>query len=315
MKAVAVGAFRQVPELMEVEVPSPGPGEVLVRMSAAALNPFDAKIVDGILEGHRPHHFPLVVGLDGAGWIERRGPGASRFRVGDPVFGDFLHDPVGIGTVAEYSTVPESTSVALIPPELDPVRAAALPMAGMTALDALDHLGTDRGHSILIVGASGGVGSFATQLANLQGARVTAVARAGAEPRLRALGATDVVDYSSPDLIERLKALHPKGVDGLLDLVSRTPDLARFAQVVRAGGTVVTTVFTAPRDGAIRPGVRAINVDLHPTSALLDRLTRLVVTNHLSVPVERTIRFEDVGAALADLRAGRAIGKTVVQIS
>lgn len=315
MRAVAARGFRQVPEMMEIERPSPGPGEVLVRMSAAGLNPFDWKIVDGILEGRRPHRFPLVIGVDGAGRVERLGAGASRFRIGDPVFGDFLHDPVGIGTVAEYLTVPESMSVAVIPPELDAIRAAALPMAGMTALDALEHLGIAPGTSILIVGASGGVGSFATQLASVRGTRVTAVAGAGAEARLRSLGATDVVEIGSSGLMERLRVLHPQGVDGLLDLFHRTPELTQLAQLVRVGGTVATTVFAAPHGGAIVPGVRAINIDLRPTPALLDRLTHLVVSNHLSVPVERQVRFEEAAGALADLRSGHAVGKTVVRIS
>ena len=315
MRAVAVRAFRGTPEVMEIEAPSPAPGELLVRMSAAGLNPFDWKIADGILEGHRPHRFPLVIGVDGAGRVEKLGTGVSRFRVGDLVFGEFLHDPVGIGTVADYSTVPESKSVTKIPPELDPIRAAALPMAGMTALDALERLGTDQGSSILIVGASGGVGSFATELARARGARVTAIARAAAESRLRSLGATDVLVYGSDHLMEQLRALYPNGVDGLLDLVSRTPELARFAEIVRSGGRAATTVFAAPRNGEIAPGVQAIEIDLHPTTQLLERLTREVGTRRLPVPVERTIGIEEAAAALADIKAGRATGKTVVRIS
>lgn len=314
MRAVAVRKFRGKPELMDVPRPAPAPGEVLVRMAAAGVNPFDWKIIDGILEG-RPHQFPLVVGIDGSGWVEELGPGVTRFRVGDTIFGQFLHDPVGIGTFAEYATTPESIGVTKFPSELDPISAAALPTAGMTALDALERLDLNSGSSLLLVGASGGVGSIATAIASSRGIRVTAVARAGSSERLRSFGAVKVVDYGADDLGEKVRALHPGGVDAVLDLLSDRPHFARVLTLVRRGGRAASTTFVADPTAAREYGVEAFNVDLHPSYPLLDRLLQEAITRHLSVPVERTLRLEEAPEAIEESRAGRTRGKTVIVIS
>jgi NADPH:quinone reductase-like Zn-dependent oxidoreductase len=314
MRAVAVRAFREAPELMDLPRPSPRPGEVLVQMAAAGVNPFDWKIIDGMFDGRRPHVFPLVLGVDGAGRVEAVGAGVSRFRPGDPIFGQFLHDPVGVGTFAEFATVPESIGVSQFPSDLGPVEAAALPTAGMTALDSLDRLELAVGSTLLVVGASGGVGSFATQLAAARGIRVIAVARPASTDRLRALGAREIVDASSEDLVERVRAVQPDGFDCVLDMVSDRSRFARMAALVRPGGRIATTVFVADPPPAQARGVLAINIDLKPSSALLDRLVQETVTRHLRVPVERRVPLSEAPEAIAESRSGRAAGKTVIVV-
>jgi len=312
MRAVAVRAFRETPVLMDLPRPSPRRGEVLVRMAAAGVNPFDWKIIDGIFEGRRPHVFPLVLGVDGSGTVEAVGEGVTRFRVGEPIFGQFLHDPVGIGTFAEFATVPESIGVSHFPSALDPVGAAALPTAGMTALDGLDRLELVAGSTLLVVGASGGVGSMATQLAAARGVHVIAVARPKSFDRLRSLGARETVDASSEDLLDQVRKAHPDGLDGVLDVMS---DRARFdllVSLVRPGGRAATTVFVADPPAAQTRGVLAINVDLQPSSTLLDRLVAETVARHLRVPVEHRISLAEGPAAVAESRSGRAAGKTVI---
>ena len=315
MRAVAVRAFHGIPELMELEAPVPGPGEVLVRMAAAGINPFDWKIVDGILDGRRPHRFPLVIGVDGSGRVETVGKGVSRFQEGDPIVGQFLHDPVGIGTVAEYATVPASIGVARFPPAIGPLAAAALPTAGMTALDALDRLDVGPGSSLVVVGASGGIGSFAIQLGKAWGARVTAVARAGSAGRLTALGATDFLEYDPDRLQEGVRGIYPEGVDALLDVMSRGPEFARLSRLVRPGGHAATTVYAVSPEHPTARGVEAITIDLQPNAGLLERLLSEFVTHRLTVPIERTISLEEAAAALAESRTGRTVGKTVVKIA
>jgi NADPH:quinone reductase-like Zn-dependent oxidoreductase len=314
MRAVAVRAFGQNPELMDLPASAPGAGEVLVRLAAAGVNPFDWKIIDGIFDGRRPHRFPLIVGIDGAGWVTELGPGVSRFRVGDPIVGQFLHDPVGIGTFAEFATVPESIGVSKFPPELSPVAAAALPTAGMTAVDALERLGLSAGSTLLVVGASGGVGSIATQLAASRGVRVVVVARASSATRLRSLGAAEFLEYVPDTLVERVRATYPSGVDAVLDLVS---DRARFVEVastVRQGGRAATTTFVADPVRTRPQGIESFNIDLQPSHILLDRLLTETIARHLSVPVERTVPLADAPAAITESRSGRASGKTVVVI-
>jgi len=316
MRAVAVRAFRGTPELIDLDPPTPGPGEVRVRMVAAGLNPFDWKIIDGVLSGARPHRFPLVVGVDGAGRVESLGPGTSRFQVGDPIFGQFLHDPVGIGTMAEMATVPESIGVTRFPESLGPVEAAALPTAGMTAVDALDRLALPSGGSLILVGASGGIGLFAVQLARARGLRVTAVARGESEDRLLELGASSFVAFGPADLPGRIRAVHPNGADGLLDVVSGPADFARLAGTVRSGGRAASSVGAAEaKTPGAPPGVSFVNLSLQPRSDQLERLLRDVVDRHLTIPLGQVVPLAAAPAAIAASRSGRTTGKTVVRVS
>lgn len=312
MRAVAVAQFRAAPELMELRAPSFRANEMLVRVEFAGINPFDWKIADGLFAGSRPHVFPLVLGVDASGVVEASGPAVRRFPVGTRIFGQFLHDPVGTGTYAELAPVPEGIAVTEVPPDVTTQEAAALPTAGMTALASLDALDLPPGSSLVIVGASGGVGSFATELAAAKGVRVTAVARAYSAARLRAIGAVDVVDSGTNDPQTSIMRAHPKGVDGLLDLMSDGPGLARWASVVRRGGAVATTTYSADAAALRSAGVRGTNIDLQPTAGLLQRLAHEIAAHHLKVPLERTVTLAESPAALADLKGGRATGKTVV---
>lgn len=314
MQAVAVRAFHSPPELTDLPQPSPGKGEVLVKMAAAGINPLDWKVADGIYEGRRAHVFPLVLGVDGAGIVESVAKGVARFRPGDRIFGQFLHDPVGQGTFADFAIVPESVGVSKFPNTLDPVEAAAMPTAGMTALAALDWLNLVSGSTLLVVGASGGVGSFAVQLAASRGIRVVATTRPASADRLRSLGAQEIVDVSPDDWPERVREVHPHGVDGVLDLMSDAPGFARVTSLARPGGRAATTRHVADTNAAPRRGVLVFNADLAPSATLLDRLLNELASRGLKVPVERRIPLSEVPAALAESRSGRAVGKTVVVI-
>lgn len=300
---------------MDLPEPSAGPGEVLVHIEFAGVNPYDLKIADGVLDGRRPHVFPLVLGVDGAGTVESAGTGVTRFRRGDRIFGQFLHNPVGTGTYAEWAPVPEGIGVAAAPAELTIEECAALPTAGMTALAALDMLGSSPDSVLVIVGASGGIGSFATELAASRGVRVVAVARPSSAPRLRSLGAAEVLDPSSGDPRELLEKAHPSGVDGLLDVMSDRPRFAEWAEVVRRGGAAVTTVYSADPGALERAGLRGGNLDLQPSRELLSRLAQAIADRHLKVPLERRIGLAEAPGVLAELKAGRGAGKTVIDLS
>ncbi|MGP8158460.1 MAG: NADP-dependent oxidoreductase [Thermoplasmata archaeon] len=314
MQAAAVSRFRNPIELMELPSPVVGRAEVVVRVEFAGMNPLDWKIAEGMYEGNRPHVFPLVLGVDASGTVEAVGPAVERFRVGDRIFGQFLHDPVGTGTYAELAPVPEAGSVIRLPAGITAEEAAALPTAGMTALASLDSLALPVGASLAIVGASGGVGSFATELAAARGLKVTAIARANSAARLRSLGAETVVDPSSEDPPAAIARAHPSGLDGLLDAMSDRTGFAQWAALVRRGGVAATTTFSADVEALQRAGIRGFNVDLQPTTVLLERLAQDVVEHHLTIPLERRVRLPEAPAALAELKAGRARGKTVVAL-
>ncbi|MCI4370304.1 MAG: NADP-dependent oxidoreductase, partial [Thermoplasmata archaeon] len=262
MRAIAIRKFGDTPERMDLPKPVPGEGEVLVHLGAAGVNPLDWKILDGIYDGERPHVFPLIVGVDGAGAVDEVGPGVTRLKVNDGVFGQFLHSPVGVGTYAEYVTVPESIAIALRPRGLYNDPAAAIPTPGMTALQALDELGLTKRQTLLILGASGGVGSFAVQLAANQGIHTIAASRGPNQDYLHKLGATRFYDATAMTFLDNVKGGYPDGVDALLDLTHRGAEFEANLGLVRPGGAIASTVGAATEEIASARGLRAFNIRL-----------------------------------------------------
>src|SRR5262245_7430806 len=180
MRAVTVSEYGGTPVVAEVPTPQPGPGQVLIKMRAAGMNPMDRTLAAGDWRP-APATFPMVLGADGAGVVETVGEGATRFSRGDELFGQLLIAPIGsAGTYAEYVAVTEDAPLARVPNGLDAVLAAALPTAGGAGLALVESVEPLSGKTALIVGAGGGVGSFATQFAANAGARVIANVRAAA---------------------------------------------------------------------------------------------------------------------------------------
>ncbi|KAA2266519.1 NADP-dependent oxidoreductase [Solihabitans fulvus] len=296
---------------MELPRPEPGLGEVLVRLHAAGVNPFDWKVVDGILKDVVPHGFPLVVGMDGAGEVIEVGRGITRFQPGDAVYGQFMRLPQGGGSYAEFAVADES-AIALAPRSVGPAEAAAIPTAGMTAANVLAATGVVDGVRVLIVGATGGVGTFATQLAAGRGAHVIVTARAASAELMRGFGAREVVDHTTGSVADQVRAAHPDGVDVLIDLVSDRAALTELAGVVRDGGTVASTIGAADVEALTAKGLRASNFQNTSSAALLDALAVQVDSGLLTAPIGREVSLDEAPAALADSRTGRAAGKTVI---
>jgi NADPH:quinone reductase-like Zn-dependent oxidoreductase len=302
MRAVTVSDFGAEPELTEQPVPEPGPGEVLVRMSAAGLNPFDWKVIDGAFPGTV---FPLVVGTDGAGTVERVGPGVTALRPGDPVFGQFGDPRRGRGSYAERA-VARVDAVAPPPRTIALSEAAAVPTAGTTALNLVDRVGDAQ--RLLIVGATGGVGTFATQLAAARGITVIATATADKADLMRALGATEIVDHTAGPIADQLTA----PVDAVIDLVSDTQGLRELLGAVRPGGTVLSPVFAVPEEGL--PGVDAANFLNEAGTERLEDLAQEIDAGQIRVLIGDTVTLPQAPEALARSRTGRARGKTVIVI-
>jgi NADPH:quinone reductase-like Zn-dependent oxidoreductase len=314
MRAIAIPKLKAPPVLMDLPRPKPAPGEVLVHLAAAGVNPYDWKIADGVLDGIMPHVFPLILGVDGAGVVEEVGSGVTRFAVGDGIFGQFLHAPVGIGTYAEFVVAPETIGLAKVPRGIYSAQAAAVPTAGMTALSALDTLGLTRSQTLLIMGAGGGIGSFATQLASNQGIRALAGSRGANRDFLHKLGASRVYDTESSSYFEELKTAHPDGVDGLLDLVQRGDAFEKTLSLVRKGGVVGSTIGAVDPAAMTRHGLRGTNIDLQPSSALLDRLSVEILSGRMRIPVDTQRPLAEAPEALELSRSGKARGKTVLMI-
>ncbi|MFI2783827.1 NADP-dependent oxidoreductase [Streptomyces sp. ALB3] len=313
MRAVAVNAFRTEPCLVEVPKPGPEAGEVRVKVEYAALNPLDWQTADGDSEADVPAVFPFVLGTDFAGRVDMIGSGDNAFRVGDPVFGRVAARPPGrCGAYSEYLCVPQDSPIALVPRDVPLRLAAALPSAGTTATQILSSTAVRSGLSLLVIGATGGVGSFLTQLAAARGTRVVAGVRGDEGRRMRALGASLTVDTTtrSGALEAEVREFHPDGVDALVDLVSTdAASFAAYAALVRDGGIVVTT-----RGVAAPPGVAWADFRLAPAAAPLEELASAVARGELAVPLDMELPLEKAPQALLQNRAGGARGKTVFAI-
>src|SRR3569833_220245 len=313
MRAIAVDKFKGEPRLFEVAQPVPKPEQLLVKFASSALIPFDLKVADGIMECAMPAVFPLILGQDAAGTVSAVGHNATRFKSGDRIFGQFFHAPVGEGTFAEYAVVPQKGALAPLPREIDFPTAAALPTAGMTALAMVEALELEAGSSLLIVGATGGVGSFATQLAANKGLRVLATAAAPSDgERLRNLGASELYASRDEALISELQRNHPQPIDGINDQDNKTEGLTELAGLVRQGGCVLTTVFSADENALRARGLRGGNFEVRASSSLLERLVGIVKSGKLTVPIDSTFSLAETPAAIARSRAGHSRGKTVI---
>ena len=305
------------PDVLRVEdlpVPSPGAGQVLVKLSATSLNLSDWECLLGNPMYARIGGLRLparnVLGSDIAGRVESVGSGVTRFRPGDEVYGDNLDLKGGF---AEYALAPE-TALSRKPETLTFAEASTLPQAGAIAMQGTATAGPGR--RVLINGAGGGSGAFAIQLAKQAGAHVTGVDNAGKLDFMRSLGADEVIDYRSQDYTRG------ESHDLVLDLVSYRSvfayrrALARGGRYLTVGGTtrsllrIATGGFVLGRLTGRRIGVLVVKLGPAGFEPLADRC----VSGEVQIHVDRTFTLEEVPQAMAHVGEGRALGKVVVQI-
>ncbi|WP_433229955.1 NADP-dependent oxidoreductase [Actinomadura formosensis] len=314
MRAIAVSEYGATPALMNLPRPEPGPGEIRVKLIAAGLNPLDWKIADGMLKDSLDVPFPLILGQDGAGVVDAVGEGVTRLRPGEQVYGSFFGAERGLGSYAEYAIARDDGPVARMPAGMIYTQAAAVPTASMTALAMVDQARVDTGQTVLVVGATGGVGQGAVQLASRAGAKVIATALDDMAGTMRRLGADETVDHSKGDLNRQVLAVHSDGIDVVLDMVSDTATAEHIAQMLRPGGTYISTIWAVNPDAMEARGLRGVNFQGTPSSALLERLSALIDASAFRVRVEREVPLAGAAGALAGNRAGGARGKTVLRI-
>ncbi|GAB2720203.1 NADP-dependent oxidoreductase [Nocardia thraciensis] len=310
MRAMVVQKFGDRPGSGDMPTPEPGPGSIQIRIEAAGVNPYDRKLIDGILQGKLPYDFPMIPGVDGAGTVSAVGAGVGVFSIGDRVAGKFLVPPIGHGTFAEFTTAPEDKAT-LIPDEVTALQAAALPTAGLTAQDLADATGIGSGRLVLINGAAGGVGSFLVQLAATAGAQVIATARPDDSDRMIRLGATEVVDYTRAPVGDSVHFAHPDGIDVLIDLVSPAPQLADLTRIVRPGGLVYSTIFAADEAALRARGLKGGNFESTGGAPELRRLLQRVADGDVVVPIDAVRPLTDAPDVLG---ASGARGKTVLVV-
>jgi NADPH:quinone reductase and related Zn-dependent oxidoreductases len=254
-----------------------------------------------------------VIGRDFAGIVEAVGSRRNDVAVGDQVLGFVTSmPPLHDGTYAEVVSGASGLVLARKPDRLSFETAAALPLAGATALDAVDAIDIGPGDTVVVAGATGGVGSIAVQLAAQRGATVIATAKPGDdEAFVRALGASVTVDYSSGDVAEAIRALYPDGVTALIDTVNRGEAFAPMAALVRDGGRIATTLSTADVEALAARDVRATNVMGTPTPEKLRLLAAQVADDTLRVEIQQTYPLAEAPLAFAAFMAGTR-GKLVL---
>lgn len=308
MKAVAITAFDTPPALREdLPAPTPAPNEALVRIQASSVNPVDDAIASGTLKQMGvEYEFPVILGRDYAGVVEQVGAEVTRYAVGDEVFGFVLqaNPTVRDGSWAELIAVPDHISIAPAPTGVDLAALGATPVAAITAMLAIDALELSVGDTLLVVGASGGVGSFAVQLAVRVGATVVAPALSEDEAYLRELGVSEMLPRKV-DLDAVARERHPDGFDAILDLVSFTGD---SAPLLKEGGRLASTL------GAAGDGPGRINVMAAPTPENLERLAGLLSDGMLRVPVYATYELSQAPDALNALSTTHTQGKLAIRV-
>jgi NADPH:quinone reductase-like Zn-dependent oxidoreductase len=316
MRALASPAYGPLEflRIIDLPLPEPGPGQVRIRVHASALNPADFKSITGEAKILHARVFPMVVGFDFSGVIDELGKNVSRFKRGDEVFG---HLPYGratrLGTFAEYTLV-NATALAKKPVGITHTIAAASATSGLTALQSLRDIGKlVTGGRVLIIGASGGVGSVAIGVAQKLGARVTAICATHAVDFVKNLGADEVID--------RLKFSFLRSAQGPFNVIFDTAAASSWKEsrhFIEKGGAYVTTLpsiaFLWDKIASIISPTRAHFVIVKPHAKDLD-LLGIWLSQGLKVPVFQTVKVRDVAAGLKRLQAGAVRGRIAVDVA
>lgn len=305
MKAIRIHEYGDSGALKVEDAPrvSISDDQILVRVHDAGVNPIDWKIRKGNLKQVMQASFPLTIGQDFAGEVVERGKSVKRFTIGDRVFG------FGQGTYAEYTAAAES-AVSGMPQSMDFVSAAALPTAGLTALQLIrDHVRADPGMAILIHGAAGGVGSFASQIAKNAGAKVIGTATGDDIEYLESLGIDEIVDYKKERFEDKANEM-----DAVVDLVGGDTFKRSYA-VLKKGGVVVTTVQQVDESAAKKAGIRAVHMMMKRNAPDLTELAALVESGAVQPRLAQTMSLNDAKKAHELSEAGEIHGKVILKVA
>lgn len=309
MKAVRIHAYGGIDVLTYEDAPrpKPGDGEVLIRVFATTVNPFDCAVRAGYMSAYFSYTFPLILGTDASGIIEEVGPGVTTFKRGESVYarGGVTRD----GTCAEYAVIPAS-DVAAKPRSLDNVHAAAIPHVTLTAWQALIELANlTNGQTVLIHGAAGGVGHVAVQIAKWRGAKVIGTA-SGNLDFLRQLDVDQAVDYATTPFENAVGQ-----VDVVLDTIGGDTQ-QRSWKVLKPGGMLVSTVQAPSQETATAHGVRqAMVFSSPPIGKVLTEVAALVDSGQIKPHVSAVLPLEEIARAHEMIEGRHIRGKIVLQVA
>jgi NADPH:quinone reductase-like Zn-dependent oxidoreductase len=308
MQAITIDHDGGSPALRsDVPSPTPAAGEVLVRVRTSSVNPVDGAIAAGMLKGMVEHVYPITLGRDFAGTVEAVGDGVTTVARGDDVLGvvPAMAPSVHAGSWAELIVVAE-TSLVRRPDSVDLAVAGAAGLVGVSAAAAVDAIAPQPGETVLVVGATGGVGTIAVQLLRAAGATVVAPALPEDEAHLRDLGVSELVPRDG-DVVAAVRERFADGVAALIDLVSYAP--GAYDDVLEPGARVASTLNAAGE------GPGRTNVSAAPGPDSLGRIAGALADGSLQLPITATYELADAPTGLADLGAKHTRGKLAVRVS
>jgi NADPH:quinone reductase len=313
VRAYVLDELGQPGQVRDLPDPKPEDGEVLVRIRAAGVNPWDAVVVGGGAKAWAEHRFPFVPGVDGAGEVVAVGGGVDEFKAGDEVVLSAGDKPFyGAGTFAEFVTVPAG-AVAHKPESFDIGQASTIPLAGLTALAAAEKIGLEPGKVIAVIGAGGAVGSFFTQIAAKSGAKVLGLARPQNADYVRSLGATEVIDHTT-DPVAAIQALEPDGIDAIADFTGNATLVAAISTLLKDGGVVATSAARQiDKERYAKRGITVEPANRLPLARLAD-LTDLIDRDGIAAPQISWRPLDDAATALEEVGKRHNRGKVVLKI-
>ena len=292
---------------IDVDRPLPAAGQVLVAVHAAAVNPFDIKVREGLVQQMAKLELPATLGGDMAGVVAELGEGVTGFQAGQAVYGQ-AGGLSGQGSFAEFTPV-KAESLSSKPSSIDFKTAAALPLVSVSAYQALvDHMNLQSGQKILIHGGAGGIGTMAIQLAKHLGAYVATTATGSEVDYVKNLGADEVVDYTSQDFSTILK-----NYDAVFDTVGGETNIKSY-KVLKAGGSLVSMVEQPNEELIKQQGVQYTAQFTRVTTERLENITKLVDSGILKVHIDKTFPLDQAAEALEYLKTGHPHGKVVIEI-
>lgn len=315
MKAALISDFGDLDQIQiaDVEEPSAGAGQVKIAVHYAGLNPVDWKITAGYLVDVLEHKLPIVLGWDVAGTVVALGEGVTEFAVGDPVYSYCRKPVVHMGCFADFVCF-DAEHVAAAPNALDMQQAAAVPLVGLTAWQAIhDVAKVSKGQNVLIHAGAGGVGSMAIQFAKLRGANVITTASPSNHDYVRQLGADIVIDYNTHDVPTKVLELFPDGLDFVFDCVGGKV-LADSFQYTKKNGWLITICEPMDKQKRDEFGIQACNVFVRPNGSQLREIALLFDAGKLVSPAVEVLPFNQVKEGLARIKQGHVRGKLVLQI-
>lgn len=312
MKAAYIEAFAPSGNVKvgQIPTPTPEPGEVLISVTYAGVNPIDAKIAEGLAQSRMPHYFPLILGWEASGIIHSLGEGVTSFKKGDKVYLYCRKPTAQWGSWAEYLTYP-AEHVAPVPKNISMAEAAGVPLAGLTAWQALfDKAQLKAGERVLIHGGGGGVGGYAIQWAKIHGAHVITTASPAKFEYVKQFGADEVIDYRSRSFVEQISSK----VDVAFDTIGGAVYTQSF-EVLKPGGRLVSLLVQPNVELAQKYQVRAEYLFVSPNAPQLKEMARLFEQGKVKPPVVQEMSLDQAPRAIEEIKKGHTQGKIVLKIA